>query len=1086
MTKGKKLEREQNATKASTWNINGKLTIQKEREQLFLDAMERKLHFMCLQETGCKIHQEFRGQGGKIINLAGKSDEYRGLAFYISNKWSKRIITVKLINDRIGVIRFDLEEKGQLTVINVYGPTSVNTAREPELGRAFYSQVQAVYSAEKVKSALVFIMGDFNSKIGMRAPTDSDFMGKYGKRHGGRNENGNRLKELAESEGLYLINTHFKLRDHQIATWHGGRPAPGRTIPGIHNQIDYIMVPKRVVKLVTDARAYTCMRYRSDHAMVVMKIQLGDLCMMRRIKCSGIARRDFTKLAENDELREAYEARVTEKLVGNGERIMNNQQRYDELKKAVKEAADETLPAVPHNKNCTLKYLDDAILNELSQEQRKLSRRIYHSGTRNAAKVRQLRRYRSAIYTEMRQRIAFLEERRTKELAKRLMESKGNRQLFEVQRYMSKTKRLQLRLQDAEGNDYIEHRLMVEPLQVYYEGFFSRAGDIPLSQWRGVARPLQNQITAAEFGVGAVKLGSNRALGPDLIAGEQIKYAGVRAWEEGAKICNDIFERHEPLPEITTGYLFPLNKPDKPGKFKTADMTRPLIFLVVLRKVLSTIVLNRITKAVNEFLSLGQHAYRAGRSTTEVVWTAQWLLATAEKYSERIHITSLDLSKAFDNLDRGHLLNILEEHNLAGEDELRIISFLLSETTLRVKVGASIGELFKTWIGTPQGDALSPILFLIYLEYILRRHRRRNLLAANELEMAYADDVQYVTKDADINRGVRHEEGAEYTYLAGCQCAACRAKEIELTMPVDMAADKMTCNGEKTTHTELLPGTAKDTDIEILGNNLQPELEIRKRRNNAIKAFAGLLRIWSRRSDISIGRKMLLYNAIVKLHLTYNAAASAYTGKQVEALDRLHRRQLRRVLNVYYPEHISNAEVYERTGAYPISIDIARMRWSFFGHVLRQPLEIPANKVMKNYYKRREDDGGQRRSATQRSRCLTTVPRLLQKDLSTLSPADRTNFFGGATTLSTGLELEKLRRLAQNRLLWKKAVGKIAEAAKSKWGGQEQTRLANKATAAAAAAAAPRTRSETAAEADRPRTRRQTSLTDYFRNTLNL
>ena len=99
--------------------------------------------------------------------------------------------------------------------------------------------------------------------------------------------------------------------------------------------------------------------------------------------------------------------------------------------------------------------------------------------------------------------------------------------------------------------------------------------------------------------------------------------------------------------------------------------------MVVLRKVLSTIVLNRITRAVYEFLSLGQHAYRAGRSTTEVVWTAQWLLATAEKYSERIHITALDLSRAFYNLDRGLLLRILEEHNLAGEDELRVIPFLL-------------------------------------------------------------------------------------------------------------------------------------------------------------------------------------------------------------------------------------------------------------------------------------------------------------------------------------------------------------------------------------------------------------------------
>ena len=57
MGKEEKREREENLTKASTWNIMGKLTIKAEREHIFLDAIERKLHFMCLQETGCKDHQ---------------------------------------------------------------------------------------------------------------------------------------------------------------------------------------------------------------------------------------------------------------------------------------------------------------------------------------------------------------------------------------------------------------------------------------------------------------------------------------------------------------------------------------------------------------------------------------------------------------------------------------------------------------------------------------------------------------------------------------------------------------------------------------------------------------------------------------------------------------------------------------------------------------------------------------------------------------------------------------------------------------------------------------------------------------------
>jgi len=814
--------------------------------------------------------------------------------------------------------------------------------------------------------------------------------------------------------------------------------------------------------------------------MVVMKIQLGEWCKIRRIKCSGVPRRDFTKLAEIEELRESFEATVKGKIEAATGSFEDIGRRYEGLKAAVRETAEEVLPAEPLRRNGIIKFMDDAELKELSREQRKLSRRIYHPGKRNAEKIRQLRRFRSGIYQQIRLRIAYLEELRTKDLAKRLMESKGNRQLFETQRFMSKKKRLQLRLQDAEGSDYTEHRRMLEPLEAYYTGFFNREGDTQLSQWRGGARPLEHTITTVEVEAAARRLGNGRAQGPDQIAGELIKYGGPRVWEEVAHVLNGVFEEQKPLPELTAGYLYPLNKPHKPGKYRTADMTRPLIFLAVTRKILSNIVLSRITGAVSAYLSLGQHAYRAGRSTTEVVWTVQWLAATAEKYQERIHIIALDLSKAFDSLDRGLLIQILEDNGLAGDDELRIISYLLAETTLRVKVGSSIGEQFKTTIGTPQGDALSPILFLIYLEHILRRHRRRSLLKEVEMEIAYADDIHYVTKDADQDREGLHE-GEAYEYRQRCRCAACRAKEIELSMPADMAVDKMQCNGEKTVHVELLPGESRKTAFEILGNNIDPDQEIRKRRENATKAFAGLIRIWSRRSDIDVGLKMLLYNAIVKPHLTYNAAASAYTGQQVAALDRMHRKQLRRLLNVFYPAHISNADVYEQTCSHPIAEDITRLRWMFLGHILRQPPETPANRVMRYFYNRSEQDGEPERLATIRSKCLTTVPRLLQKDLRLLSKFDRNNFFAGICWLSRREELVRLRLLAQNRPHWRKAVAKVVEAVHLTWKRKELERLAKKhqngEQAMAMATQEPQT------EAERPVIRRQTTLMDHFART---
>jgi hypothetical protein len=293
-----------------------------------------------------------------------------------------------------------------------------------------------------------------------------------------------------------------------------------------------------------------------------------------------------------------------------------------------------------------------------------------------------------------------------------------------------------------------------------------------------------------------------------------------------------------------------------------------------------------------------------------------------------------------------------------------------------------------------------------------------------------------------------------------------------------MAIDKMQCNGDKTVHVELLPGESRRTAFEILGNNIDPDQEIRKRRENATKAFAGLIRIWSRRSDIDVGLKMLLYNAIVKPHLTYNAAASAYTGQQVAALDRMHRKQLRRLLNVFYPAHISNAEVYEQTCSHPIAEDITRLRWMFTGHILRQPPETPANRVMRYYYNRSEQEGGPERLATSRSKCLTTVPRLLQKDLRLLSKHDRSNFFAGVRWLSKREELVSLRRLAQNRPHWSKAVAKIVEAVHSMWKSKELERLAKKRQNEAAAMAM--ARQEPQAVAERPIVRRQTTLMDHF------
>ena len=85
-----------------------------------------------------------------------------------------------------------------------------------------------------------------------------------------------------------------------------------------------------------------------------------------------------------------------------------------------------------------------------------------------------------------------------------------------------------------------------------------------------------------------------------------------------------------------------------------------------------------------------------------------------------IKITGIDMSAAFDTIDRDILLHIL--NNIVEEDELRLIQFLLSNTHINTRINnADINAPFTSNVGTPQGDGLSPMLFTIYLEHALKK-----------------------------------------------------------------------------------------------------------------------------------------------------------------------------------------------------------------------------------------------------------------------------------------------------------------------------------------------------------------------------
>ncbi|GFR81412.1 very-long-chain enoyl-CoA reductase [Elysia marginata] len=236
-----------------------------------------------------------------------------------------------------------------------------------------------------------------------------------------------------------------------------------------------------------------------------------------------------------------------------------------------------------------------------------------------------------------------------------------------------------------------------------------------------------------------------RANGEDNVCNEYLEFAPEIVDNQIAMIINKTFENHEDL-DINNGILVALPKPGKP---KGPPQNLRSVTLLI-RKMLSTIALTRIRPAVENYISCSQSGFRPNRSTSDIVWAHRWISAKVLNYAEiEIDITGIDISAAFDTIDRKQLLQLLT--NLVTEDEKRIIQSLLSNTTLKVKIsGANTEEPFLTNIGTPQGDSLSPVLFIIDLEQALKNVRSTLDSPSNTAEahlpneIVYADDIDFI------------------------------------------------------------------------------------------------------------------------------------------------------------------------------------------------------------------------------------------------------------------------------------------------------------------------------------------------------
>lgn len=155
----------------------------------------------------------------------------------------------------------------------------------------------------------------------------------------------------------------------------------------------------------------------------------------------------------------------------------------------------------------------------------------------------------------------------------------------------------------------------------------------------------------------------------------------------------------------------------KKGDLSNCSNYRTISLINHAGKVSLVVLLNRLKSHLDSYLSEEQIGFRKDRSTIHQILMLRILAEKAKRQGKRYNCF-IDFQKAFDTIKHKIIWAVLKSCRVDLQI-IRLLKRIYEKSESAVRVGNDYGEWFQTDVGTRQGDPLSPILFITYLERVM-------------------------------------------------------------------------------------------------------------------------------------------------------------------------------------------------------------------------------------------------------------------------------------------------------------------------------------------------------------------------------